>query len=162
MKYRVKVTDEQTRDCSDNIIVVRRRTSLVTVAMKGLESHLEKTLDSENEETLSLANGIKRECNNELEVFLEDIKSELDFSIVIIDLNDHIYEHKETGERKTSLDVGKHSYYQAWQSQFNNEDGVKNFLDYLPNAELLIEHGNELMSKDISTENEDWEIVEEE
>lgn len=162
MKYRVNIEDKQMDIKFESIIAVRKRTSLVTVALKGLEKHLENNLDSENEETLKLVNGIKRKCNNDLETFLEDIRSELDFSIVIIDLNNHIYEHRDTGERKTSFEVGKYSYYQAWQSQFNNEDGVKSFLDYLPNADILVEHGNEMMMKSIAKENEDWEIVEEE
>lgn len=162
MKYEVKVTDEQTKDSTVNLVVARKRTSLVTIALKGLENHLANHIDSDNEETLKLANSIKRECNNDLDVFLEDISTELDYSIVLVDLNDHIYENTETGERTTSLDVGKRSYYMAWESQVNNEDGVKDFLSYLPDSETLIAHGNEMMMPSIVTENSKWEIVEEE
>lgn len=158
MKYRVSVIDEQTDSRSNNIILVKKRTSLVTVALKGLEAHLEKNLDSENEETLKLAKAIKRESNDELETFLEEVSSDLDYLIHIAELNNHTYKNVRTGETKTSNEVGKQSFYNAWLDQ--RDEGEKDFLKYLPDAETVVEHGNELMFEDI--EEGDWEIVEEE
>ena len=162
MRFKVAVTDKQAKANSTNVIVVKKRTSLVTVAMKGLIEHLEKNPDSENEETLKLAKAIQREYKNDLDVFLSELLEDLDISIHIIDLNNRVYENMNTFERKTSHDVGKLSYHRAWESQYHEEDGEKDFVKYLPDFETVVEHGNELMLEDIAEENGDWVMLEEE
>lgn len=160
MKYKIHVEDKQMDIQSEIIVDVRKNTSLLTIVVKGITKHLENNPDSENEETLKLVNYLKRECTDSLEAFLEDLKDELDLNILIVDLNNHIYENLETNKRITSYDVGRESYYRAYLSQVNEEDGEKDFENYLPDFDIVVEHGNELMSDDIDSDNENWEIVE--
>lgn len=160
MKYRVTVVDNQTKLRTENIIVIRKNTSMVTLVLKGLEAHLEANPSSDNEESLKLIKSIKRECNNELDTFLTDLEQELDYLISIGDLNNHTYQHIESKRTITSYDVGFQSYERAWEGQVNEEDGEKDLKKYLPPIDYIIEHGNDLMADDVDTDNENWEIVE--
>ena len=162
MKYKVHVKDIQVNIASEVIVEVRKNTSLLTVVVKGIEKHLENHANSENEETLKLVKSFKRESTDVLDVFLNDLKEELDFVIVIDDLNNHIYEHVKNGERISSYDIGRESYYRAWQDQCDEDDGEKDFDKYLPDFDTVVEHGNELMVDYIEDDvyNDDWELVE--
>lgn len=156
MRYRVVVLDKQLQTKTEEIISVRKNTSLSTVAMKGLEIHLEKNPDSENEETLKIAKSLKRENNNEVEAFLEDLKNDIDIEINIYDINNYTYLHKEKGRTTTSYEIGYYSYVEAWRSQVDNEDGEKSLQKYLPSSEIICEHGNELMMDGIDKDNSNW------
>lgn len=154
------VKDKQLNIDSEVIVSVRKSTSLLTVVVKGVEMHLEKNPDSENDETLKLVNSFKRESTDSVEIFLDDLNEELDLSIVIVDLNNYTYENIKSGKCITSYEVGSESYYRAWESQVNEDDGEKVFENYLPDFDTVVEHGNELMDVDICSDNEDWVIVE--
>lgn len=160
MKYIVNVDDRQMGIRSEILIKVRKGTSILTVLEKGIETHLEKNPNSENEETIKIVKALKRECCDEISIFIEDLKQALDLFVYYVDPNNYTYENTHSGERKTSIEVGNLSYFNAWVDQKNEVDGEKDFIKFLPDAMTVIAHGNELMLEDVDCG--DWGIVEEE
>lgn len=157
VKYKIYVSDKQDNSKSENVVESRKNTSLKTIVLKGIEKHVEE-FAADPLEFMREVKYLFRESENHVD-FIEDLNNELDLLISIGDLNNNTYRHKETEEQTTSYEVGLQSYENAWRSQLNEVDGEQNFNKYIPDKDIIIEHGNELMANDVDSSNEEWEII---
>ena len=148
MKYKVHVVDTETKEESINVINVRKGTTMKTVALKGVEQHVnEYAVDALH--FMSEVKSLHREAYD-LEDFIEWLKQDIDLSVYIVDVNNHKYYNAKTDKYITSHELGLQSYADAWKDQLNEEDAEKDFAKYLPDFDTVVEHGNELA-------NEEWE-----
>ena len=149
MKFRVVVVDGDGGERTENIIEVRKNTSMKTVVLKGVEAHVSSSSSYDELEFMREVKYLHREAND-LDIFVEELKQELDLKIAICDMNNHTYvsiEKDMFGKKSvtTSYEEGLESYERAWRGQLGNEDSENNFEAYLPSKDIIIEHGNEIM-----------------
>lgn len=156
MKFKVYVTDTETKQQSENVVEVRKNTTMKTVVLKGVEKHVEQyAADPLN--FMSEVKSLHREAYD-LADLTEWLKQDLDLSVSIADLNNHKYYNEKEDRYTTSHELGQQSYADAWNDQLNEEDAEKDFAKYIPDFDTIVEHGNEIASEEWFLE--EWEMEE--